>query len=113
MHLITAIIADEQGLIEWVLAPGNDPVQSGPDVGYGVLWDSRRVIVSYQGDQQVVLGENIIKYSDDPNAYIEAVRLNVVQLLETGQSFVTQVGSGDQLCRLRWTVWVKQVARSV
>jgi len=91
-------------LIDAVGAGCFDPRDSGPVVVRCELWDGRVVIASYYRRQESEVAD-IDWYGGDVITDDTVIRPFVEKLLESGTSFVTEVGSSDMVCTLKWELF--------
>ena len=87
-------------LIDAIGAGNSDPQAKGPVVVILKLWDGRIVTGSYyRGDEKpdVTGPEDIIWDNEKLNPFVEKV-------LRDGSGFITETGSDDTVCTLKWQI---------
>jgi len=90
-------------LIDAISAGSNDPTEKGPEVVLIMLESTGQIVAgtySQETPQAICLEDTLL---DD-----DALRPLVYALVVQSTPFVTQTGSDDTVCTLKWTITTKK-----
>jgi len=84
------------------IGAGCNPHDEGPEVVRVVLWDLRVVVGTYFdcGPKEL----DVVDHNSDVIFDNRKLQPFVSRLLDKGMPFVTETGSHDMICTLRWTI---------